>query len=92
MNKIINRFLLDGDTFMPEMDSQQPWFTYSTCELFTKKNKSTKIQRNRYIYKKEQDLTCFQYDMVYVDFKDLPRKAISEKVLQEKAFVIVSNS
>ena len=57
-----------------------------------KKNKSTKIQRNRYIYKKEQDLTCFQYDMVYVDFKDLPRKAISDKVLQEKAFAIVSNS
>ena len=45
-----------------------------------------------YIYKKEQDQTCFQYDMVYVDFQDLPRKAISDKVLQEKAFAIVSNS
>ena len=30
--------------------------------------------------------------MVHVDFKDLPRKAISDKVLQEKAFAIVSNS
>ena len=31
MNKIINRFLLAGDKFMPEMHLKQPKFTYSAC-------------------------------------------------------------
>ena len=36
MNKIINKFLLAGDKFMPKMHLKQPGFTYSTCEPFTK--------------------------------------------------------
>ena len=36
MNKIINKFLLTGDTFMPELHLKQPGFTYSTYEPFTK--------------------------------------------------------
>ena len=36
MNKIVNKFLLAGDKFMPEMHSKQPGFTYSACEPFTK--------------------------------------------------------
>ena len=36
MNKIINKFLLTGDNFMPELHLKQPGFTYSTCEPFTK--------------------------------------------------------
>ena len=36
MNEIINKFLLVGDTFMPEMHLKQPGFTYSTCGPFTK--------------------------------------------------------
>ena len=43
MNKIINKFLLAGDKFMPEMHLKQPRFTYSTCGPFTK-NKE-KIQK-----------------------------------------------
>ena len=31
MNKIVNKFLLAGDKFMPEMHSKQPRFTYSAC-------------------------------------------------------------
>ena len=33
MNKIIfiNKFLLTGDKFMPELHLKQPGFTYSTC-------------------------------------------------------------
>ena len=30
MNGIINKFLLAGDKFMPEMHLRQPGFTYST--------------------------------------------------------------
>ena len=36
MNKIINKFLLAGDTFMPEMHLRQPGLTYSACGPFTK--------------------------------------------------------
>ena len=36
MNNIINRFLLAGDKFMPEIYLRQPQFTYSACGPFTK--------------------------------------------------------
>ena len=36
MNVIVNKFLLAGDKFMPEMHSSQPGVTYSACESFTK--------------------------------------------------------
>ena len=36
MNEIINKFLLVGDKFMPEMHFKQPGFTYSACVPFTK--------------------------------------------------------
>ena len=36
MNKIVNKFLLVGDKFMPEMHLKQPGFTYSACGPFTK--------------------------------------------------------
>ena len=36
MNEIVNRFLLVGDKFMPEMHLKQPGFTYSACGTFTK--------------------------------------------------------
>ena len=36
MNEIVNKFLLAGDKFMPEMNLRQPGFTYSACEPFTK--------------------------------------------------------
>ena len=36
MNEIVNKFLLEGDKFMPEMHLRQPRFTYSACGAFTK--------------------------------------------------------
>ena len=39
MNEIVNKFLLAGDKFMPEMHLKQPGFTYSACGPFTKKKK-----------------------------------------------------
>ena len=35
MNKIINKFLLVSDKFMPEMHLRQPDFSYSACGPFT---------------------------------------------------------
>ena len=68
MNEIVNKFLLGGYKFMPEMYLKQPGFTYSACEPFTK-NKE-RIQKFKetgdtsYIYKNELDKACFQHDMV----------------------------
>ena len=36
MNEIVNKLLLAGDKFMPEMHLKQPGFTYSACGPFTK--------------------------------------------------------
>ena len=36
MNEIVNKYLLVGDKFMPEMHLKQPGFTYSDCVPFTK--------------------------------------------------------
>ena len=36
MNNIINKFLLAGDRFMPEMHLRQPQLVYSACEPFTR--------------------------------------------------------
>ena len=42
MNEIINKFLLAGDKFMPEIHLKQPGFTYSACGPFTKSKKEFK--------------------------------------------------
>ena len=42
----------------------------------------------RYIYKNELNNTCFQNDIAYGGFKDLPRRTASDKVLRDKAFNI----
>ena len=36
INKIVNKFLLARDKFMPGMHLKQPGFTYSACGPFTK--------------------------------------------------------
>ena len=36
MNEKVNKFLLAGDKFMPEMHLRQPRFTYSACGPFRK--------------------------------------------------------
>ena len=39
MNKIVNKFLLAGDKFMPKMHLKQLGFTYSACGPFSKNKK-----------------------------------------------------
>ena len=95
MNKIVNKLLLVGDTFMPEMHLKQPGFTYSARGPFTK-NKE-RIQKFKetgdtsYIYKNELDKAYFQHDMAYGDFKDIAIRTASDKVLRDKAFNIAKN-
>ena len=95
MNDIINKFLLVGDKFMPEIHLRQPGFTYSGCGPFTKSKE--RIQRfkqtvdSRYIYRNELDKACFQHGMAYGDFKDLKRKTTADNVLRDKVFNIAKN-
>ena len=95
MNEIVNKFLLTGDKFMPEIHLRQPQFNYGACSPFTK-NKE-RIQKFKetgdtsYIYKNGLDKACFQNDMAYRDFKDLERRTFSDKILRDKAFNIAQN-
>ena len=95
MNDIINKFLLVGDTYMPEMHLRQPGFTYSACGPFTKtKERIQKFKQtgdSRYVYKNELDKACFQHDMAYGDFKDLKRRTAADNALKDKAFNIAKN-
>ena len=59
MNEIVNKFLLAGDKFMPEMHLKQPGFTYSACGPFTKNKeiiqKFKEMGDTSYIYENELD-------------------------------------
>ena len=94
MNEIINKFLLVGDKFMPEMHLRQPGFTYSACGPFTKNKerieKFLKTGNTDFIYRNELDKACFQHDMAYGKAKDLVRRTQSDNVLRDKAFKIAS--
>ena len=95
MNNIINKFLLAGDKFMPEMHLRQPRFVYSACGPFTRHEERIKKFKQtgdtRYIYRNELDKACFQHDSAYVDHKDLINRTEADKVLRDKAYNIASN-
>ena len=102
MNEIINKFLIVGDKFMPEMHLKQPGFTYSACGSFTKnKERIEKFMQYLYemkiiwnadfIYKNELDEAWFQHDMAHGKTKDLAKRTQPEKVLRNKAFKIASD-
>ena len=61
MNQIINKLLLVGDKFIPEIHLKQPDFTYSACGPFTKnkewKEKFMQTGNTDFIYKNELDKT-----------------------------------
>ena len=78
MNEIVNKFLLTGDKFMPEMLLRQPGFIYSACGPFANnKERIKKVMQTGntdFIYKNELDKACFQQDMAYGKAKDLVRR------------------
>ena len=94
MNEIVNKVLLAGDKFMPEMHLKQPGFTYSACGPFTKNKerieKFMQTGNTDFIYKNELDKACFQHDMAYGKTKDLAKRTQLDKVLKYKAFKIAS--
>ena len=95
MNNVVNKFLLAGDKFMPEMHLRQPQFVYSAYGTFTRhKERIKEFKRTgdtRYIYRNELDKACFQHDSAYADHKDLINRTKSDKALRDKAYYIASN-
>ena len=95
MNNTINKLLLAGDKFMPEMHLRQPQFTYSACGPFTKhKQRIQKFKETgdtNYIYKNELDKACFVHDAAYSDSKDLITRTGADKSLKNKAFDIAKD-
>ena len=96
MNNTINKLLLAGDKFVPEIHLRQPQFTYSACGPFTKHEQ--RIQKfketgdTNYIYKNELDKACFIHDAAYSDSKDLTKRTVADKILKNKAFDIAKDS
>ena len=72
MSEIINKFVLVGFKFMPEMHLRQPGFTYSAFGPFTKNKerieKFMQTGNTDFIYRNELDKACFQHDMDYERF------------------------
>ena len=96
MNKIVRKFLLVGDKFMPELHLKLLDFTYSACGPLTKNKerieKFMQTGNTDFIYKNELDKACFQHDMANGKLKDLIKRTQSDKVSKDKAFKIASNS
>ena len=94
-NEIVNKFLLAGDTFMPELHLKQPGFTYSGCVPFTRNKerieKFMQTGNTDFIYRNELDRTSFQHDMAYGKSKDLAKRTQSNKVLRDKTFKIAND-
>ena len=95
MNNVINKFLLAGDKFMPEMHLRQPQFVYSACGPFTRHKERMKEFKHtddtRYIYRNELDKACFQHDSAYANHKDLINRTEADKVLKDKVYNIATN-
>ena len=71
MNEIVNKFLLAGDKFMPEIHLKQPGFTYSACGPFTKNKerieKFMQTGNTNFIYKNE--LIKLVFNMIWLMVK-----------------------
>ena len=95
-NSAINKFLLAGDKFMPELHLRGPIVRkHSACGPFTKHTQRIQDFLNTgnlsYICKNGLDEACFQHDMAYNKFKDLEKRTQSDIVLRKKAIKIASN-
>ena len=95
MNEIVNKFLLLGDKFMPELHLKQPGFTYSACGSLTRNKERIEMfmqtGNTDFIYRDELDKACFQHDMAYRKSKEIEKRTQSDKVLRDKAFKIASD-
>ena len=86
---------MTGDIFPPKLNLKQPGFTYSACGSFAEHRKRTQKFREtcnlKNLYKNELDKACFGHDAAYSDSKDLAKRIISEKILNDRTYEIARN-
>ena len=96
MNKassIINKFLLAGDKFMPELHLVDLIVkNCSACGPFTKHAQGIQDFLNTgklsYIYKNNLDKACFQHDMAYNKSKDLEKRILKNLLIKNLKEVV----
>ena len=95
MNKIIIKFLLSGDKFMPELHLKQPVFTYSACGPFTKHRERIQIFKDtghlKHLHRNELKKACFAHGAAYCDSKGLAKRVISDNILKDRAYENATN-
>ena len=94
-SNVINKFLLLGDKFAPEIHLRQPQFTYSACGPFTKHEhriqKFKETGDTNYIYMNELDKACFTHDAAHSDSEDFTKRTVADKILKNRAFDIAKD-
>ena len=92
-NNIINKFLLAGDKFMPEMHLRQPQFVYSACGPFTRhKERIKEFKRTGdtcLLYRNELDKACFKHDAAYAKYKDVQNRLTSDQKLKIVGMILL---
>ena len=95
MNKIINKYLLNGDKYLPELNLKQPGFTSSACKLFTKHHERIKKFREtvnvKHLHRNELDKVCFAHQAAFSNSNDLAKRTISDKILKDRVYEIDRN-
>ena len=69
MNEIVNKYLLAGDKFMPELHLKQPGFTYCACGPFIRnKERIEKIMQtvNTDFISKKTNLIKLVFSMIWL--------------------------
>ena len=61
MNNVINKFLLAGYKFMPEMHLRQPQFVYSSCGPFTRHKERIKK------FKQTGDTRFYRNERIFIE-------------------------
>ena len=84
---------MTGNKHISKLHLKQPGFTYSACGSFTKHeiHKFRETCNLKHLYRNELEQACFAHDTAYSDSKDLGKRTISDKVLQDRAFEIARN-
>ena len=67
MNQIVNKLLLTGDKFMPEMHLRQHAFTYSACGPFTK-NKQREFKNFKNLCKQDIQIISTRMNWIKLVF------------------------
>ena len=95
MNKIINKFLLTVDTFMPELHLKQPGFTYSACGPLAKHRERIKKFKEsgnlKHLYGNELGKSYFAHDAAYSESKDLAKRTIAGTISKNRSYEIARN-